>query len=300
MITRPIKLSDLQHKELQEIAKALIGQYKIEKIICFAALNSSTSQDSVFAPAKIVSASNYYLLVMTTDVTRMEHAMQDYIGKLFPGTMVIAHGLETVMNAIDKHDRFFWDACRYGSLIYTADGLKMSLDFEEAKFEKAVVRDKEAFGQIHNLATGFMECGFDCYEKGFYNNVAFVLHQAVEQGCRALIRLFTGYRSDIHNLERLLAFCSCFSKEPAALFRRQFEEEKKLFRLLVASYTEARYRDNYQLTDRNADLLCSLVKTFLDLVIELSNNEPHNRSAKDTVEASAVVGDYSPALPASL
>ncbi|QTE36356.1 hypothetical protein J3L18_24980 [Mucilaginibacter gossypii] len=107
MNTIQIKLTDIQYKELQEIAKALTNQYKIEKIICFAAINRSSEETTVFDRSKVVSETNYYLLVITTDVTRIEHAMQDYISKLFPGTFVIAHGLETVMNLVYKYDTFF-------------------------------------------------------------------------------------------------------------------------------------------------------------------------------------------------
>ncbi|MEN0055424.1 MAG: HEPN domain-containing protein [Mucilaginibacter sp.] len=273
MRTETIKLTEPQHQELQEIAKALLSQYQIEKIICFAVLSSSDNNETAFADREVSSSNAYYLLVLTAELVRIEYAMQDYISKLFPGTLVIAHGQQTVMDLVYKHDRFFLHACLNGALIFTADGFTMNPEFEPKLIEQVTSKDREAFKHIYNLATGFMECGFDCYEKGFYNNVTFVLHQAVEHGCRALIRLFTGYHSDIHNLTRLLDFCKCFSQEPAALFRRHFEPEKKLFGILAASYSEARYRDNYSVSKHDANELCSLVKTFLDLVRKLSGKE---------------------------
>jgi HEPN domain-containing protein len=297
MRNEPIKLNKSQHQELQEIAKALNGQYQIEKIICFAALHSASDNVTCFSEPDTQATNSYYLLVMTTSVTRIEHAIQDFISKLFPGTFILAHGLETVMVAVTKHDRFFLNVCVNGALIYSADGFAIKPEFEADKVRQEMTRDIKAFEQIYSLTSGFMECGFDCYEKGFYNNVTFVLHQAVEQGCRALIRLFTGYHSDIHNIARLLDFCSCFSAEPAALFRRHFEQEKKLFRILVASYSEARYRDNYKVSDHHANELCTLVKLFLDLVLELSNKELHMCTARTTAEQMAAVVDYSPALP---
>jgi HEPN domain-containing protein len=300
MRTQPIKLTEAQHKELQDIAKALTSQYKIEKIICFAALNRLSSENSVFAPAKFVSACNYYLLVMTTDITRVEHAIQDYISKLFPGTFVIAHGLETVMKLAYKYDTFFLNTCLNGALIYTADGFTMIPEFEADKSEEAFLKDREAFDRIYNLASGFLESAFICYENDFHDNVTFLLHQSVEQACRALIRLFTGYRSDIHNLERLLQFCNCFSEEPTMLFRRHFVNEHRLFRILTSAYSEARYKDNYQVVDVDADQLCTLVKAFLDLVSELAKKKPHKGTARNAEEAQAVVVDYSPTLPASL
>ncbi|NVM64196.1 HEPN domain-containing protein [Mucilaginibacter sp. SG538B] len=300
MKNNPIKLTEYQNKELQAIADALNTQYQIEKIICFAALSSYSSHETVFCPAQTNSTNDYYLLVLTTEITRIEHVMQDYISKLFPGVFVIAHGLETVMNLVYNYDTFFLNACLNGVLIYTSDGFTMIPDYEESKAKEAVLKDNEAFERIYKLASGFLESAFICLENNFDNNVIFLLHQAVEQGCRALIRLFTGYRSDIHNISRLIDFSRSFSPEPSALFRRHFSKEKHLFRVLSTSYSDARYKDNYHVIDHEADLLCTQVKAFLDLVAELAKKETAQGTARTTVEVRAEVVDYSPALPASL
>ncbi|WP_429264024.1 HEPN domain-containing protein [Mucilaginibacter sp. 3215] len=295
-----LKLTDQQIKELQEIAKALDNHYQIEKIICFGAINNSSKYKTCFDEPKSSSETFYYLLVLTKEVTRIEHAMQDYINKLFPGTFILQHGQETVMKAVYNYDLFFLNACLNGVLIYTSDGFTMIPDYEEAKSKEAVLKDKEAFERIYKLACGFLESAFICLENNFDNNVIFLLHQAVEQGCRALIRLFTGYRSDIHNISRLLDFCNCFSPEPSRLFRRHFSKEKHLFRVLATSYSDARYKDNYQVLDHEADLLCTQVQAFLDLIKELAKKETVQGTARTTVEVRAEVVDYSPALPASL
>lgn len=300
MKNNPIKLTEYQNKELQAIADALNTQYKIEKIICFAALSTSSSQETVFSPAQTNSTNEYYLLVLTTETTRIEHVMQDYISKQFSGVFVIAHGLETVMNLVYNYDTFFLNTCLNGALVYTSDGFTMIPDFDQTKAEEAILKDKEAFKRIYDLASGFLESAFVCQENDFDNNVIFLLHQAVEQGCRALIRLFTGYRSDIHNISRLLDFCNCFSSEPSMLFRRHFSKEKHLFRVLATSYSDARYKDNYQVLDHEADLLCTQVQAFLDLIKELAKKETVQGTARTAVEVRAEVVDYSPALPASL
>jgi HEPN domain-containing protein len=300
MKKQPVKLSDEQYKELQEISKALISHYQIEKIICFGALNTLTAGDTCFKEPKHDLKNTYYLLVITTEIKRIEYVMQDFISNLFPGVFIIAHGLSSVMEAVYRYDRFFVDACLNGVLIYTSDGFNMTPEVVYENMEDSYLKDKEAFTRMYSMASGFMECAYECYEKEFYNNVAFLLHQAVEQACRGLIRLFTGYRADIHNIDRLLLFCECFSAEPARLFRRHFKEEKRLFRVLAGSYTEARYRDNYQVIDHDADQLCTLVRAFLDLTLELSSKEPYRGTARTTVEDQAAVVDYSPALPATL
>jgi HEPN domain-containing protein len=300
MKKNPIKLVEEQKRELQEIAKVLTSNYQIEKIICFGALTSLTAADTCFIEPEHSLKNTYYLLVLTTDSKRIEYVIQDFINSHFPGVFIIAHGLSTVMEAVYKNDRFFVDACLNGELVYTSDGFTMIPEFDHEIIEKSYSKDREAFSRMFSMASGFMECAYECYEKEFYNNVAFLLHQAVEQACRGLIRLYTGYRADIHNIDRLLFLCECFSAEPGRLFKRYFKEEMRLFRVLAGSYTEARYRDNYKVIDHDADQLCTLVKAFLDLTIELSLKVPHKVTARTIVDEQAAVVDYSPVLPASL
>jgi HEPN domain-containing protein len=240
------------------------------------------------------------LLVLTTESKRIEYVIQDFINNHFPGVFIIAHELATVMEAVYRHDRFFVEACLNGLLVYTSNGFTMPPELNAENIEDSYLKDEEAFSRMFSMASGFMESALDCYDKGYYYNVAFLLHQAVEQACRGLIRLYIGYRADIHNLERLLFLCECFSAEPSRLFKRYFREEKRLFRVLAGSYTEARYRDNYEVIDHDADELCTLVKAFLELTLELSSKEPHRGTARTTVVEQAAVVDYSPALPASL
>ncbi|NVM65068.1 HEPN domain-containing protein [Mucilaginibacter sp. SG538B] len=300
MKNEQIKLTDSQSLEVQHIAKALNNQYQIEKIICFGVLSRNSSDNTCFIDSSSLSSNTYYLLVMTKDITRIEHTMQDYINKLFPGTFILQHGQETVINAVFKYDLFFLKTCLNGVLVFTKDGFTMIPEFDTAKANEAISKDREAFKHIFNLASGFMESAWTCLENDFDNNVIFLLHQAVEQGCRALIRLFTGYRSDIHNISRLLDFCNCFSPEPLALFRRRFAKEKHLFRVLSTSYSDARYKDNYQVVDHEADLLCTQVQAFLDLIEELAKKETAPGTAKDAASISAEAAEYSPALPVSL
>ncbi|MFB0494481.1 HEPN domain-containing protein [Mucilaginibacter sp. OAE612] len=297
MQNTPIKITARQHKELLEIAKALTGHYRIEKIICFAALHCFHSSDTCFTEPDCDSSDQYYLLVMTKENTRIEHQMQDFIGKLFPGTTVLAHGLETIMSLVYQYDRFFLNVCLNGELVFTSDGFTMVPEFENEKTEQTIVKDIDAYHQIFGLACGFVECAFDCHSKGFYNNVTFILHQAVEHGCRALIRLFTGYKSDIHNLDRLITFCSLFPNEPVALFRRHFDKEKQLFRLLSASYTEARYRDHYKVNELEAGELCVLVKSFLELVKSLAEVQIRKLTQINNYQNGLAFKNDNPALP---
>jgi len=110
------------------------------------------------------------------------------------------------------------------------------------------------------------------------------LHQAIEQACIMVIRIYTGYRSDMHNLARLINLCRCFSDEPFELFPRKTTEEKRQFQILIRSYSETRYKDEYQIDSADADKLFTQVVEFLNLIKTLCNNRlEHYRNEASTV-----------------
>lgn len=271
MERKNINLSSLQYKELEEIVTLLTGQYKTEYIICFGYLNDVKATSSCFIEDVSQNNTHYFLLMITTEVTRIEHEVQDYVNKHFDkvGITMIVHGLETVTNAINQGSRFFTTVCRDGMQLYTANGLRLNMEYPYLNPATTQAKAEKHYYHRYCMALGFMEAASECFEKEYYNNTIFMLHQAVEQACIAMIRVFMAYRSDIHNLSRLLNLCHCFSGEPAALFPRKTTEDQRLFQLLLKSYTDARYRDEYKVTSQDAGMLCTQVRALIELTEEL-------------------------------
>lgn len=271
MERKHVNLSPLQWRELQGLITPLVSQYKTEYIICFGCLNDTKATTSCFIEDVKQSNTHYFLLMITTAVTRIEHEVQDYVNSHFDkaGITIIVHGLETITNAINQGSRFFTAVCRDGMQLYTASGLRLNLDYPHLNPATTLAKAEKHYYHRYCMALGFMEAAGECFEKEYYNNTIFMLHQAVEQACIAMIRVFMAYRSDIHNLSRLLNLCHCFSGEPAALFPRKTTEDQRLFQLLLKSYTDARYRDEYKVTSQDAGMLCTQVRALIELTEEL-------------------------------
>ncbi|HKG08660.1 MAG TPA: HEPN domain-containing protein [Pedobacter sp.] len=109
-------------------------------------------------------------------------------------------------------------------------------------------------------ARGFLHGAIECLATKEYNVCAFMLHQAVEQWCIALIGLHIDYRCDIHNLYRLLMLCRCFSDMPYRLFITGKEEDRVIFEKLVKSYCNARYGMGFEIGEGEIDLLMERVR----------------------------------------
>ena len=271
METKNVKLSPLQYRELNEVITGLVGNYQSEYIICFGCKNEEKATSSCFTDALKQTDTHYFLLMITADIARIEHEVQDFVNGLFGKAKItiVVHGIETVRNAITQGSRFFTIVCRYGIQLYSANGLRIDIDYPNLNPATTLAKAEKNFYHTYCMALGFLEAAEECFDKEFYNNTVFMLHQAVEQACIAMIKVFMSYRADIHNLTRLLNLCFCFSGEPAALFPRKTDEDQRLFQLLLKSYSDARYKDEYKTTSQDADILCKTVRAFVELAEQL-------------------------------
>jgi HEPN domain-containing protein len=294
-------LTAAQCQELHEIATMLANYYRPEKIICFGCLHNSREASGSFIEPVIQNNHHYFLLMATLENIRMEHEVQDYVNSHIagPAVTILVHGIEIITDAINQGSRFFIHACRDGILLYTADGHPLNIRYPKPNPAKLLARAEAYYLHRYGMAIGFMNAAVECCEKEFYNHAVFMLHQAVEQACITLIRVHIGYRSDMHNLNRLLNLCLCFSAEPNELFPRKTEEEKRLFQILVKSYSDARYKDDYQVARQDAELLCAQVTPFMELTEMLckARLDEYRQAAEAAAEQPI---DFSPALPGSI
>jgi HEPN domain-containing protein len=301
MENKTVKLSNLQCKELDKVIISLVEKYKTEYIFCFGCRNNTKSVISCFVEEAKQSETHYFLLVITTDIARIEHDVQDYINTISEASKItiVVHGLATVTNAILQGSRFFSAVCRYGLQLYSASGLLLNIDYPNLNPATTFTKAQKHFYHRFGMASGFLESASNSYDGSFYSNCMFELHQSVEQACIAVIRVYIAYRADLHNLTRLISLCKCFSDEPADLFPNKSDEDQRLFQLLLKSYSETRYKDGYEIADYDADKLCTKVREFLELIKRLCNKklQEYRQAAED---AGKEIEDYIPLLPASL
>lgn len=257
--------------ELQILIKLLTDQFHPDKIICFARVMTNMSSESCFAPELIDPYCHYFLLVTTKETCRREHEIQDFVNTHFKegGATVLSHSIAGVREAIGKQSRFFSTVLHTGTVLYSADGiLQVELPGQIDPAE-TVAKAEKHFDYRFTLSRGFLESAEERFKHGSFNLCAFMLHQAVEQSCVTMIRVFMGYRSDIHHLGRLLTLCLCFSEKPDAVFPRHNQEEEYLFQVLLRSYSEARYKEDFKVKEEDAKLLYARVRKFLNMAEKL-------------------------------
>jgi hypothetical protein len=102
-------LIPVQH--LQKLTTMLVNVYHPDNIICFGSISQSQVSKSCFKMPDRQSNYHYYILMITTEPKRIEHEVQDYVTSHFDeaGVTLIAHGKQSVANAINRGNRFFYN-----------------------------------------------------------------------------------------------------------------------------------------------------------------------------------------------
>ena len=285
---------------LRELVVKITKHYKTEHIICFGSVKETKSIKNCFMDDSALESEHFFLLMITTEVTRIEHQVQDFVNGIFESATVtiLVHGIDTVSNALQQGSRFFTTVCRDGLYLYSACMPDFSPHFIKLNPLTTFTKAEKHYHHRYSMALGFLEAADNCFEKEYFNNTIFMLHQAVEQSCIAMIRVFLSYRSDIHKLSRLLKLCLCFSSEPRTLFPINTTEEQRLFRLLEKSYSDARYRDEYRILRTDAEIVLRQVRSLLELCEQLCTQRI--RTYRVLAQTDQSLGDWSPALPAPM
>jgi len=178
----------------------------------------------------------------------------------------LAHSQETISAALNSNNRFFITVFNEGQLLYNHDGMMERTEDIDFIPTQGAVKAQKHYAHRFPLAIGFLNSAEECLKNQHFNLCTFMAHQVVEQCCIALIRIHLAYRSDIHNLYRLLSLCDSFSSVPSSLLLSGRQDDERLFEIMVKSYSAARYKDRFHVEKVDAEQIIERVSTFLKVV----------------------------------
>lgn len=247
-----------------KLISELTEKFRPLQIFCFYKSSSLEKKLSCFVNEHASSSYEYGLLLVTATATRIDYEVQDYANSHFTeGTItVICHDNQSIWEAVDANSRFFKAVFTGGELLYSHDGLLVRPYVQPYNPVNGGRKALKHFNHRMPLAEGFLTGAAQCLAAESYNISVFMLHQTVEQICILLIRVHIAYRSEFHNLNRLLRLCQSFSELPHKMF---FEsaESRRLFEVLSRSYSAARYKDDFSVSRKDAENLFTLIESFV-------------------------------------
>ncbi len=251
---------------LNAFVKVLVEKFQPMQIYSFCEIVKTDIHSGCFTPQADNNGYHCFLLMVMESPTRNEHEAQDFCRSKFEGgkITILSHSLETITESIKKNNRFFISILNEGKLVYNHTGIlvaECNASFDPSQnHEKA----KKHYEHRLKLAKGFLHSAEESHLEGHSEVAVFLMHQIVEQSTIALLRVNLAYRSDIHHLGRQLDLCCCFSSEPSDIFRST-KEDLRLFEILLRSYSQARYNENFIVDYYDAEKLLGKVKDFLSL-----------------------------------
>lgn len=257
-------MGELQGQVLREVISRVADAFMPEAIICYGKRQTSHQVWSTFKQVSMPDVRSHYdiLIITRSEEKYKDHEVLDKINQLNNESIrltPVIHNIKAVQEAVQKGSRFFTTVCKNGILLYG-----------EAKPEVDPVEVSRKSNESHwahhfGLANQFL-IGAEHYLSNAQPSLSvFMLHQAMEHACIAIIHACLGYRSTTHNLNRLLALTENISPELSGLFPRQTETERELFNMLVHAYGDVRYRQSFTIPPEQAKVLFERVRELISV-----------------------------------
>lgn len=245
----------------------IVEKFRPVQIFCFSQRFITDGRTGTFVDNNTAYQCHYCLLMVTETNTRIDHEVQDYVNGIYEdGTITfLCHGQEAISEAIQKNSRFFISLYSSGKLIYIRDGINVLNLKRRYDIADAPVKAYKHYQHRISLAEAFLIGANECLAKEQYTVCTFLLHQVVEQCCIGIIRVFLAYRSEVHNLRRLLLLCNAFSDAPYNLFLSGSKDDSRLFEILAKSYSQARYGSTFLVQKQDANALTEKITRFVEM-----------------------------------
>ena len=210
----------------------------------------------------------YDLLVVTgRGDGRSDYELQDVIENRCREEVAVTalvHDIGYVNKRIGEGQCFFSMVALEGILLYDALGEALA-DPCNPDWEQVRCTAERDFARWDQQAKAFFRSAEFNQQAKEWKIAVFLLHQAAEQSYQAILLAFMGYKPTTHNLDKLRRYTNRFSLELALIFPRDSTEEDQLFRLLSAGYVDARYREEFMVTEEEVAVLIARVRRLLEV-----------------------------------
>lgn len=284
------------HDHLQKVISTITHLIQPEKIYLLGLSSPVHAAQNIFVhphslDTSLPGASHFDLLIITRkNDKRPFYELHEFIEKRCKGAVSISIFIEQIhvfdewLTVGHAFARRVFDS---GIIIFDA-GTPWSKP-KEINYAAEVAEVQKDFKFSNENITEFI-AGAELFKiRRQFGLAAFMLHQAAETAYTIFVKAITGYRLTTHNLCRMIRFASPFSSEIAALFPRNSESEIKLFQQFQNSYIEARYREDFMMTEDQITILNERVRK-LQLIVRKTIARLHYEFEEPPKEPVQVTG----------
>ena len=181
---------------------------------------------------------------------------------------LIAEDIQFVNRRLRKSQYFYIDIVREGILLYDSGKLELAEPRETTGSERRKLAQQD-FEYWFNNASEFYTTYQIMLQQNFLNKAAFILHQTTECLYGTVLLVFTRYKPNTHDLEKLGQRVGSIEPKFLSVFPKSTEEEKECFKLLRKAYVDARYKPSYIITKEQLTWLAARVNHLKELTERL-------------------------------
>ena len=183
------------------------------------------------------------------------------------------HEIDYINEGLEFGQYFFADIVKEGVLLYDTG----VVDFAEPR-ELTPEEEKQIAQRYYDIwfkrSVEFLIDSRNAFQRKSFRNSVFYLHQVTESLYYATLLVFTGYKPKTHNLFKLRKHAKHLSEELFLLFPVETSKtENNLFDLLKRGYIDARYKEDYTITEEELSILIERISRMQLLVSSICNNK---------------------------
>ena len=237
-----------------------------------------TSYQSDYDILVVVTGQTKYVERKLERVTNKYHDLFADRRHAFP-QFVVEH-INTVNRNLEISQYFFTDIVKEGILLYDSGKCELA---KPRKLSFREIQDiaQSEYDRLYLYACGFLSSVKEHFMlKEEYNLSAFMLHQSCEKLYYTILMVFTNYLPKTHKIRDLRGMVKRFSRELAAVFPQNTDDEKVCFDLLCRSYIEARYNKDFRISKEQLEYLISRIEILKGMTERLCKEKIAEYDAK--------------------
>lgn len=268
------ELSMAQQTALKQFVQTLNNRVDTIYIFCFALTRYESHHIHCFAPHTHTQGLQAdILLVCGNRESRSTHEIQHLAASIstaaYQYTAVAVHHAEA-MRRLESGDPFVCKVFSHAALLYSSgEALPRRQRFVCRK--TLLEQTRVGWRRWFNTSCQFMDCAAYCLMDGNFGLAIFMVHQTVEQACKAVIKVMLHMRPNTHNIAWMLKLCGSLIPEIHTIFPRDTPREKALFNLLKGSYIDCRYGTSFDVQEEEAWALYYRASALLRVAGEWCN-----------------------------
>ena len=188
-----------------------------------------------------------------------------------PWVSLIIETIGAVNRQLEQGQYFYSDIKKEGVLLYNNEEFELAEAKVLSNRERSEIARKD-YDHWFNKGSKFLELSKLSITRKFWNEAAFLLHQATESFYNAIILVFSSYKPKLHDIKKLRKRTNGYHKDLFKVFPLNTSDQRESFDLLRRAYIEARYSKDYEISNEQLEYLMRRIELLKKVTEQICLN----------------------------